>query len=333
MRILVVGNGVIGLTTAHVLASHGHETTIVARRSHHATVSNRACAVWLPVFMGSNTTEEHEAMYQEWASDTFEILRMRTPADGVLSMPLYRLGAESNPPPPVDAEAVNLSRVDIKSVPASIAHAWKLNSYAIDMPVYLSTLDREAQALGVRSHIGRAFTDMDDLLSSAQGYDVVVNCTGGGSRELARDRSVSGVKGVLVFGLPRPAALTGILSHESFVLAPRLDTLALGALYMEVFTSEQVEVSEVNELLERHRAWPDAVLELVGLRRRDLDDWHAVHAVAGLRPVREGGPRAAVENLHGQTVIHNYGHGGAGVTLSWGCAEWVARQLEGLPNA
>jgi D-amino-acid oxidase len=41
----------------------------------------------------------------------------------------------------------------------------------------------------------------------------------------------------------------------------------------------------------------------------------------GLRPVREGGPR--VERAG--AIVHCYGHGGAGLTLSWGCAAEVAR--------
>ena len=44
----------------------------------------------------------------------------------------------------------------------------------------------------------------------------------------------------------------------------------------------------------------------------------------GLRPFRKSGVR--VERAHlrdGRTVIHDYGHGGSGFTLSWGCAQEV----------
>jgi D-amino-acid oxidase len=44
----------------------------------------------------------------------------------------------------------------------------------------------------------------------------------------------------------------------------------------------------------------------------------------GLRPVR---PTVRVER-EGR-VVHNYGHGGAGYTLSWGCAQEVVRLLVG----
>jgi D-amino-acid oxidase len=40
----------------------------------------------------------------------------------------------------------------------------------------------------------------------------------------------------------------------------------------------------------------------------------------GLRPARPA-LRLEAERIGNATVIHNYGHGGAGFTLSWGCAE------------
>ncbi len=48
----------------------------------------------------------------------------------------------------------------------------------------------------------------------------------------------------------------------------------------------------------------------------------------GLRPFREGGVRLQIEP--GGRIVHNYGHGGAGVTLSWGCADEVADLADAL---
>jgi D-amino-acid oxidase len=45
-----------------------------------------------------------------------------------------------------------------------------------------------------------------------------------------------------------------------------------------------------------------------------------IRTVAGLRPFRPSGFVVRAERLSGKTIIHNYGHGGCGVTLSWGTA-------------
>ena len=53
--------------------------------------------------------------------------------------------------------------------------------------------------------------------------------------------------------------------------------------------------------------------------------------IAGVRPYRNSSYRLDAETIAGKFVVHNYGHGGAGITLSWGCAakvrDIVARHL------
>jgi D-amino-acid oxidase len=63
-----------------------------------------------------------------------------------------------------------------------------------------------------------------------------------------------------------------------------------------------------------------------------LEEGRILRALAGLRPYRAGGPRLEVERVAGKRIVHNYGHGGAGVTLSWGSAEAALDLLaEALP--
>jgi glycine/D-amino acid oxidase-like deaminating enzyme len=51
--------------------------------------------------------------------------------------------------------------------------------------------------------------------------------------------------------------------------------------------------------------------------------------VAGVRPLRHGSYRLEAESASGKFVVHNYGHGGAGITLSWGCASKVRDIVQG----
>jgi D-amino-acid oxidase len=44
----------------------------------------------------------------------------------------------------------------------------------------------------------------------------------------------------------------------------------------------------------------------------------------GLRPFRPQVRLEAEATGDGPLVVHNYGHGGAGITLSWGCAREAA---------
>jgi len=68
---------------------------------------------------------------------------------------------------------------------------------------------------------------------------------------------------------------------------------------------------------------PVAPAELI-LPSPDFSDGNVLRYVAGIRPYRRGGFRLESEELlDGRHLVHNYGHGGAGVTLSWGCAEEV----------
>jgi glycine/D-amino acid oxidase-like deaminating enzyme len=62
----------------------------------------------------------------------------------------------------------------------------------------------------------------------------------------------------------------------------------------------------------------------LALRPPVLSDDQIVRCVAGIRPFRRSGPRIEREASGGKVVVHNYGHGGAGYTLSWGSASEAA---------
>ena len=53
-----------------------------------------------------------------------------------------------------------------------------------------------------------------------------------------------------------------------------------------------------------------------------------IRTIVGLRPFRPSGFVVRGEKLNAKTVIHNYGHGGAGITLSWGTAQLACEEAK-----
>ena len=54
-----------------------------------------------------------------------------------------------------------------------------------------------------------------------------------------------------------------------------------------------------------------------------------IREIVGLRPYRNEGYRVEAERIGSRLLIHNYGHGGAGITLSWGTASQAVELLKG----
>jgi D-amino-acid oxidase len=74
-------------------------------------------------------------------------------------------------------------------------------------------------------------------------------------------------------------------------------------------------------------AFAASLRALLGESTADAPPVEIVSVACGLRPVRSTVRLEREELGGGRVVIHNYGHGGAGVTLSWGCAAEVATLL------
>ena len=75
---------------------------------------------------------------------------------------------------------------------------------------------------------------------------------------------------------------------------------------------------------------PPGIANCTPLPRVIVDESRVIRTVAGLRPYRRSGFVVRAEPLGDKRLVHNYGHGGAGITLSWGSSR-LATEL-GLPG-
>ncbi|MDQ3453644.1 MAG: FAD-binding oxidoreductase [Actinomycetota bacterium] len=178
----------------------------------------------------------------------------------------------------------------------------------IEMPVYLGYLvTRLRRAGGVIQQ--RWIAALDEARTICP---VVVNCAGLGAGALARDATLSPIRGQVV-RVANPGLTRFLLDdhHPQGVtyVVPRSRDVVLGGTTQQGSSDLRPEPETAASILRRCIALEPALegVEVLG------------HAV-GLRPGRPA-VRVEVEALPGGGYcIHNYGHGGAGVTLSWGCA-------------
>ena len=186
----------------------------------------------------------------------------------------------------------------------------------VDMPKYLGyQMDRFRMA-GGEIDLRKIHT----VTEAAEDAPVVVNCTGIGARSLVPDEGVWPIRGQLVVvenpGIDEFFSEDTGLSSELRHIYPHGDTVVLGgsaddgswSLEPDPETSRRIiqQCAEIDPRLSSAR--------VVGHR-------------VGLRPTRAT-VRVEEESAGAnQSVLHNYGHGGAGLTLSWGCAQDIAGRL------
>jgi D-amino-acid oxidase len=128
------------------------------------------------------------------------------------------------------------------------------------------------------------------------------------------------IRGQIV-GVANPGLVTSVRDEEHpdgiTYIHPRSRDVVLGGTFQPGDWNETADPATTRAILRR---CAEVVPELAGAR--------PLWAAAGLRPARHGGPRVEPDPSplpRGTRLIHSYGHGGAGVTLAWGCADEVTR--------
>jgi D-amino-acid oxidase len=317
---LVVGAGVSGLTTGICLAEQGLRVIIQAERAPRQTTSSVAGAIWGPHLV------EAGGRSAGWASQTLGVLRELAgdPATGVRIAKGLEAVRSSGPPPGKLAELGGFTRCGAGSLPAGFACGWRYSAPLVHMPTYLDYLAARYERAGGRLTAGTV-TSLAGAARAA-GARAVINCAGTGAHHLVPDPSVTPVRGQVVI-----AANPGL--SEFFIGLPGAD-----ADLVYVFPHGGTVVLGGTEAagdwsLEPYPAVARRILRDCAAAEPRLAGAQVLGHRVGLRPVRPTVRLELAEPVEGfparTLLVHNYGHGGAGLTLSWGCAREAASLAAG----
>jgi D-amino-acid oxidase len=232
------------------------------------------------------------------------------PLAGVCMREAIELYAERQPDPPW-ARYVDMFRHALPDeLLPGFEHGIIFEAPVIEMSRYLPWLLAELRQLGVEIVLRR----LDSLAPALASASVVVNAVGLGARELVGDASVYPVRGQIVRrsrnGLERVILDEHGNNGISYII-PRGEDVVLGGV-----------AEEHDEELAEKPEQTTAIFERCARLEPALAGTTLLGVAVGLRPCRDE-VRLEAEQIGDTLVIHNYGHGGAGVTLSWGCAEEV----------
>jgi D-amino-acid oxidase len=309
--VLVIGAGVSGLTTAVRFLDAGLSVRVLAARAPRHTTSAAAGASWGPYIVS-------DPRVLPWSDRARRVLEdlARDPATGVRLVSGLEASVESAAPPSWAIGVRGFRRCDPDELPDGYESGWRYTIPVVDMPRYLAYLVGRLSAGGVQVEIGQ-IDSFDEVAGAAR---MLVNCSGLGSRSLVPDDKLFPTRGQLVVvanpGIDQFFQDDAEDEQLTYIL-PHGDHVVLGG--------SAIPYSE-DEVPDPHTA--ASIVERCSRLEPSLRTARVLRHLVGLRPTR---PEVRVESdeVAGTPLIHNYGHGGAGLTLSWGCADEVLA-LSGL---
>jgi D-amino-acid oxidase len=299
--VLVIGAGIIGLTTAIRAAEAGLGVLVRAAAPPRETTSVVAGAMVGPLL----TPPGDRA--RRWGQATVDELTARPGIPGVRVTRGLLAARPAGMVPPLAEEIPGFRLCAPDELPAGFGTGFWVELPLVDTPAYLDHLVERLHASGGELQIGTVAS----LADAARLAHRVANCSGLGARELVPDPAVQPVRGPKVV-VENPGLDTFFmeapLGPAWIAYLPHGDHVVLGGRAVAGDDTLEPDPDEAAEIL---RACAEVEPRLAGARILE-------HRV-GLRPGRPA-VRLEAETVDGAVVVHNYGHGGEGVMLSWGCA-------------
>ncbi|GAA6023697.1 hypothetical protein JCM10207_008752 [Rhodosporidiobolus poonsookiae] len=342
-RVLVIGAGVVGLSTAVRLLEAGYEVDIVARDLPGDEKHIRYTSPWAGAHHVSVATGDDMRLH-EFDKRTFAVMSdmiTKNPEGPLSFAPQLEYREEAR----VEGEAGDISQLGLMSryhpnfrwlnsseLPYGIKHGAAFTAILIDTPSYLPFLVERFTSLGGRLHRCDNLSPLSDLsdatrfISSTSEPKLIVNCTGLGARTLVNDDKVFPVRGQLVIirapwitrGITRLGAKgSGVYDY----IIPRKSGLVVLGGCAEPNNWDAKPRPELARRIKQRCLALEPDLLPPDKRGGTIDDLDVVEDAVGLRPTRQGGIRLEIDSTGEIPVVHNYGHGGYGYQSSWGSAE------------
>jgi D-amino-acid oxidase len=307
-NVAIIGAGVSGLTCGVVFAEQGDRTQIFAKAIGQQTTSRAAAAVWFPYHV------EPAERVIPLALETYQVLLdlARFPESGVSiieSRQFLRTGKIEIPEWAIPLGA-SVIPSEVEGSLESFNSGFSMRVPLMDTTIYLDYLTARFHKAGGEIHANVRFEKLEHLDTK---FDLVINCAGIGARELVGDADLEPHRGQVAI-VPRIESLSAaiVCDDEPLMYAiPRVNDCVFGG---------------TNDLSDNLAADPATTQRIVAQCSRvlNIDKPRVLAERVGLRPFRKSGVRLERDRIaDGRAVIHNYGHGGAGFTLSWGCAREV----------
>jgi D-amino-acid oxidase len=277
---------------------------ILAEAFAQQTNSGAAGAIWFPY-----DVEPFEKVIA-WSLSSYAKFRelAREPQSGVSFIELRQLARVGEISIPAWADEMDGRTLGPAEIPSAFASGFALRVPLIDTTRYLDYLrERFVRAGGrLRQRHVTAFSE------TAGEFDLIINCAGIGARELAADSGLEPHRGQVVIVPKLDLDHAVVCDDTPFTYAiPRRNDCLFGG------------TNELSDDIQPNRSQTATILAECS-RVLSINQPPVLAERVGIRPFRRSGVRLEREQFSdGCVVVHNYGHGGAGFTLSWGCAEEV----------
>lgn len=307
-RIAIVGAGISGLSCAYLLSDKKCSIDIIAKAFSPDITSNRAAAFWFPYHI------RNDKRGIEWARTSYNIYK-KLSADfvtGISMKQLIKVLRENV----VEEEPVwiefmpegSCNIIPKKQLQKGILKAYDVTVPLIETQIFLPYLKEYVAEKNVR-FIQKEVNNFNDLQND---YDFIINCTALGAKKLCNDETIIPVRGQVALIETKIDFPIYLDNEKPLYIVPRKDAMIIGGTYEENVYDEETEPSIIRQLLQNaYEVFPELKQQKI------IGSW------AGLRPYR---PIVRVEKEN--NTIHNYGHGGSGFTLAFGCAEEVVQMMQ-----